>query len=273
MKLLTLNVKDEKFISIAKKMSDNSNGEALFVDWEPLIKVKDTRDMANNIRVIENLPENVKLVVFDRYCALTPDEITYLTTKKNAILLEPRVIPRPQFGFIPYWIHKIDLPLSMWDNKREFHLGFKGDILTEWSESMLVKSIKHIPDINVGVSTSEKISKERFNIIKEIMSIGNFKWNRFKCCLVQPNSNDMLPDITNHLKYGVVPLVSDEYRWYYAIFNKFIIKDYNDIKWYIRMYDTCNYGYMEEIYSNIEKFMPEMIAENFVSTIISMVSK
>lgn len=270
MKLITLNVYDERFVSLTKRMSDGKGDELLFFDWNLADKSIDPQKKSHNLLVLESTPKNVRIVIFDRYCALTDKEASYFL-KRGSVLLEPRVTPRPGFLFMPYWIHKNDLPLSMWDKKRPFDVGFKGSSLDKCCESILAKSVKEIKDVKVGVSVDNKIPKERYDIVKEIMSIGQYKWNDFKCSVICTDTDyGILPDIRNHLNYGVIPLLSPNYKWYHAVFKKFIIDDINTIRWYIKMYSTCGYGFIEEIYKNINDFMPEMVMENFIQSVISL---
>ena len=279
MKLLTLNIEDKNFLSFAKSMTDGKGEEILFVDWIPLPKpITQNKNKApiKNIDVVQSTPKDVRLVIFDRYSSLTKNEVNgYL--KKNTILLEPVLRPRSGFLFMPYWINKVDLPLSTWDDKRPFHTGVKGNISTVEADVMMVKYAKAIDGIKIGITT-DKISEERYNILKEIAEFGDFPWNQFYTTLITGSYNDyhygVLPDIRNHLKYGVLPLVSHNHKWFHALFKNFIALDTTTMVWYHRMCSKIgNYGFIDELYQNIGNYMPEMLTENFVQTIISLCKK
>ena len=279
MKLLTLNVEDKSFISFIKSMTNGKGDEVLFVDWEPLPRPVSQssnggKTPIKQVEIVKSTPKDVKLVIFDRYSSLTKSEAEgYL--KKNAILLEPVVRSRPGFLFMPYWISKIDLPLSTWDKERPFHTGVKTNILHSEADATLVKYSK-IEGIKIGVS-ADKISQERFDILKEVASFGDFSWDRFYTTLITGTDTDyhygVLPDIRNHLKYGVLPLVSHNHKWFHALFKNFIALDTSTMVWYHKMSKIGNYGFIDELYKNISNYMPEMLTENFVQTIISLCKK
>jgi hypothetical protein len=277
-KLLTLNVEDKNFISFAKSMTDSKGDEVLFVDWVKLPTPKYQsrgNSPVKQIDIIKSTPKNVRLVIFDRYSCLTKDEVEgYL--KRDTILLEPVLRPRPGFLFMPYWIDRIDLPLSTWDKERPFHTGDKSDISRVESDTILMKYAKAIEGIKIGIST-DKISEERHNILKEIATFGDFPWDQFYTTLITGTFNDYhygaLPDIRNHLRYGTIPLVSHNHKWFHALFKNFIAFDVSTMIWYHKMSKIGNYGFMDELYRNIGNYMPEMFTENFVQTIISLCKK
>ena len=283
MKLLTLNVEDKNFISLIKSMTDGVGDEVLFVDWVRLPRPKPQQGKAGkvpikNIDVIQSTPKDVRLVIFDRHSILTKNEID-MYLKRNAIILEPVLRPRPGLLFMPYWIDKIDLSLSTWDNNRPFHTGYIDRMFHVETDVMLVKYAKIIDGIKIGISSSA-ISEERLNILKEIAEIGDFRWNQFYTTLITGSYNDyhygVLPDIRNHLKYGVLPLVSHNHKWFHALFKDFIVFDTSAMLWYYKICSktpSYNYGFIDGLYKNIENYMPEMLTENFIQTIIALCKK
>jgi len=270
MKLLTLNV-DNHFTSLANKMTDGKGDEVLFVNWKPASKKK-SRDLDQE-KIIKSTPKDVRMVVFDRYRALTEGDVTYLL-KRNAILLEPTLNPRPGFLFMPYWITRTDLPLDSWSNNRTFHTGYKGEGLSTEAEAILAKAVKNYNSLSVGISVDEKIQSSRYSVIRELMYVGDYKWNDFNTTILTGSEFDyhygVLPDITNHLKYGVIPLLDHKHKWFHALFKEFILFDTYPISWYNKNFGSIYYGFIEQLYKNIEDYMPEMLIENFVNTIISL---
>jgi len=278
-KLLTLNIEDKNFISLTKSMTDGKGDELLFVDWVPLSRpVSQTGDgrkiPIKNIDIIRSTPKDVRLVIFDRYSSLTKNEVD-IYLKRNAILLEPVLRPRPGFLFMPYWVDRVDLPLSTWDKKRPFNTGIKGNILHPEADVILTKHSK-IDNIRIGISIPE-VPQDRINILKEFATFGNLSWDQFYTSIIVGSDSEyqygVLPDIRDHLKYGVLPLISHNHKWFHSLFKNFIVFDTSTVMWYLRMNKLGNYGFIDELYRNIDFYMPEMFTENFVLTIISLCKK
>lgn len=280
MKLLTLNIDDRRFTSLAKSMSDGKGDEILLVDWLPLptpiTHEKPSKVKIKNIEVVNSTPDDVRLVIFDRYSILKKSEIDHYL-KKNAILLEPVLRPRPGFLFMPYWINKIDLPLSVWDKKRPFHTGVIDRVpRLEWM-SKISKYYENIEGIRIGITTS-KMPEEQSRVLSTISSIGDFHINQFQTMFITGDINDyqfgVMPDIGLHLRNGVIPIVSHKHKWFHALFKNFIEFDISTMQWYYTMNKKISgYGFMDNIYNNIERYMPEMFTENFIQTIISLCGK
>lgn len=279
MKLLTLNIDDRKFTSLVKSMGNDKGDEVLLVDWLPLptpaTQEKTTRKI-KNIEVVNSTPDDVRLVIFDRYSILKKHEIDYYL-KKNAILLEPVLRPRPGFLFMPYWINRIDLPLAVWDKKRPFHTGFIDNTPRVEYLSKMARYAANINGIDIGITTG-KLPEDQYNVLSNIASIGDFHINQFQTTFITGNHNDyhfgVMPDIRTHLRNGVIPIVSHNHKWFHALFKNFIEFDISTMQWYYTMNKKISgYGFMDEIYNNIGKYMPEMFAENFIQTIISLCGK
>jgi len=277
MKLLTLNVDNDSFLNQINDMVDGKGREVLFVDWIPTTGHV-SNEITNQINIMESLPENVRIIIFDRHRSMTDDEITFFVNRENTVLTEPSLMTRPFFLFMPYYIEMVDLPLSTWDNERPFHTGVKGDVLEVSSERYLlnasIHSMKNDENIRIGVSIKNRIRSDKYDILKEVMTFGRFGWSKYNTTIVSQNDDDryngVLPDISNHLKYGVVPLVDYKCQWFHAVFKNFIVYDYRDVVWYKKMFKTCNYGFIDELYKNIREFLPQMIIENYIDMLISI---
>jgi hypothetical protein len=281
-KLLTLNVEDKNFISLIKSMTDGKGDEVLFVDWVPLsrpvthVKEGKHKTPIKNIDIVQSTPKDVKLVIFDRYSALTKNEVD-IYLKRDAVLLEPVLRPRPGFLFMPYWVNKIDLPLSTWEEKRPFHTGVKTSLLHTEAYVTMVNYSRRIDNLKIGISTNN-IPQDRLEVFKGVAEFGDFSWNKFRSTLIVGTDTEhrygVLPDIRSHLKYGVIPIVSHNHKWFHALFKNFIEFDTSTMVWYHKMCEKISgYGFMDELYKNINNYMPEMFTKNFVETLISLCKK
>lgn len=272
MNLLTLNVDSVPFLEYAQRMSSSKGGDILFIDWIPTTGPI-TENTKKQIEIVEAAPQGVRIIVFDRFCSMRDTEIKYFNDRE-AILMEPQLMTRPGFMFMPYFIDRLDLPLSTWDRERPYHIGVKGKVLSTESEACLLKSIQSIPDVKIGVDVETELHPDRFNTLSEVMDIGEIGWMNFNTTIVTGTANEcwrgVLPDISNHLKAGVIPLVHHKHRWFHSIFKHFIMFDQNDVSWYKTMYGSCNYGFMDQLYKNIDTYMPQMITENFVQMLIEL---
>lgn len=275
MNLLTLNVDNVPFLEAASRISNmaDRSPDILFVDWLPTNVVNDA--VTEQIRIMESTPASVRIIIFDRHSSMTDGEVDFLLNK-NAILLEPVLFPREGFQFMPYFIDRLDLPLEVWENDRAFHTGVKDTILSTESESFLLKCIKMSPEIRVGVDTTTRFHRDRREALKEVIVFGKHQWTDFESLVISGSSvtddfdRGVMPDITQHMINGVIPMVSHKYKWFHSLFKNFLMFDENDILWYKRMFHSCNYGFMDEIYKNIDRYMPEMITENFVEKIVEL---
>jgi hypothetical protein len=254
-------------------MSDGKGDEVLFIDWIPVGK-HPTKEMIRQVDIVKSTPSNVRLIVFDRYQTLKSTEIEFLLNR-GSILIEPVLKCRPGFVFLPYWIDKIEHSLSIWNNERKFHFGYIGYRFTSDAESILLKSIKDISNIKIGVSSSVRIDSDRYNSLKNVMVFGNHNMSNFNVTILTGNDvtdydKGVLPDIRDHIKYGTTPLLYNKHKWFHALFKNFVIFDNTDVKWYKELYKTCHYGFMDELYNNINNYLPEMFTENFIESIIAL---
>lgn len=272
MKLLTLNVYDRPFFDCIKDMTDGKGDEYLFIDWIPTVENENNRNVISQVEIVETTPIGVKLIIFDRYRKLTEKETTYLLNR-NALLLEPSISTRDGFIFMPYWIRRFNHNLSVWEHDRPYDSGFVGNTLPIDAESILLKAIKH-SDVNIGVTVYDGMDNDRFNSLSEIMDLLLIDHHLFKTLVlagVQDDyDNGVIPDISKMLENGVAPLITHKHKWLHSLFKEFIIYDYKDILWYKNMYKTCHYGFMDEMYKNIDTYLPEMFVENFVKRLIEL---
>ncbi|MCK5021583.1 MAG: hypothetical protein KAS32_31535, partial [Candidatus Peribacteraceae bacterium] len=157
-----------------------------------------------------------------------------------------------------------------WDDERPFHTGVKGNSITPDGVSSILRTIKEVDNIDIGVS----VNTNGYDTLRDVVSIGNHWWDKFNTTIIAGTESDydrgVLPDISNHLKCGTIPLIHHNHKWFHSLFKRFIMFDHSEVVWYNKMFETCHYGFMDEIYKNIDEYLPEMITENFVKSIVEM---
>jgi hypothetical protein len=235
MKIITVNVKEQKFNNLIEQSNDNKD-EILFVNWLPTDTI--TNDVRNQVNTITDFLHNQKqVIVFDRFSILTNDEIKFFV-KNNVILYEPVINHRKFFDYLPYWIDlPNDYPLEIF-NKRKYSITFDNH---QWEGiNLLGKTIHYKQD----------------SLCNE---------NKYKLFI-----NNRLPDVTDCIKHGTIPLLFHTNKWFHAMFTNSIIKDIKELDYYLKLYKHCAYGLMIEFNNNIKNYMPEMLIENFIENLISI---
>ena len=266
MKLLTLNVYDEDFIKSVHSQTNNTGDDVLFVDWVPT----DHKDFGIQIDMLSSLPNDVKLIVFDRNRYIDEDLINILVNRKS-ILLEPVVFPRKHFMFMPYWINfNTDM-----ENQKVYNIGFIGNTIYPEAENRLLGLLKHF-NIDIGVHTLEHLDDNKIKSFEGVFGVNsgdNVEWDKYSSTFIVDNEYNyekgVMPDIRNNIKYRSLPILSHNHKWFHAMFGDFVAKDYKDLGWCASV--TVNHeGFLDDLCEHIKKVFPDMIIDNFVEKTIHL---
>ncbi len=267
MKLTLVNITDE---TIADSLLDRVEGtgkEVTIFDWCPTDDVNNA--VAVQIKEMKRCQDNqIPVIVFDRYSSMKQKEVLFLHTKTKAVLLEPSIISRPGFEFMPYWIHFKEFSYIEYDSNRKYQTGYKGNNFTDDLERNIVSLVRE--NISIGLDT--KLPQEKYNILKSIVCVDKFEFSDLESMLITGTDEDYrkgrLPDIRLLMYNSVIPMLYHKHKWLHSLFKHFIVYDNEDIKYFMRMYKNCGCGMLEDVQENILEYLPEMESHNFVDCII-----
>ena len=271
MRLTVTNVEIE-FLELFQNRVDHKGKEVSFIDWTPT-HVGDEA-VASQIQEIKRCQEKqIPVIIFDRHSAMKDEEIIFLHKKTKALLLEPCVVTRPGFEFMPYWIHFREYKYSDFQEDRRFQTGYKGNKFTKDLESNILSVIKD--KLSVGLDV--KLPQEKYDILKTIVLIDRFEYSDFDTMMITGTQNEYdngrLPDIRQMIGSGTVPLLCHKHKWLHSLFKHFVIYDHNDIRWAAKLYKNCGVGFLEDMQKNILEYLPEMEASNFVDSLLEKADK
>lgn len=272
MKPTLCNVNDLVLTQLISERVGDKGKEFTFFDWVPTNQKSDA--VANQIQEMKRCQENqIPVVVFDRYSSMTNEEVLFLHKKTKALLLEPAVIPRPGFHFMPYWLHFREYKYTDFQGNRRFQTGYKGNRFTKDTESCILSVIKD--GITVGVDA--KLPPDKYDILKEIVTISMSEWSDYDTIILTGTKEEydrgILPDIRPLMENGTIPLLFHKHKWLHSLFRHFVIYTHADIRWASMFYEKCGVGFIEDVQKQILEYLPEMEASNFVDILLEKAKK
>jgi hypothetical protein len=277
---ITLNNVDSLLEEELEKICDvvpiNENPDGCFVKW-----VESNHEQIKCIKYC--IDKHKPLIIFDGDQLMTDDEVTFLMGH-GVFLWEPYLNDRTLFSYQPNWGKiPIDIP---WDFEKAHPIDFgcvlplKGLLPTfekyyhpisvtgEYNVSYFNENIsdvirKKVSDMGVSVfDTSNSLSSGKINM----------KFSMVLCTNHQYKTGYFPSHIFELLENGVVPLLPEEHKWYYSIFQEMVIKNSFDIEFLIKTYDNIGYGLIHQIYQSIDKYLPESNVVNVAKRIKSFIS-
>lgn len=272
MKLTLVNIGDQDQLDMANSRTDGKGKEVVFFDWKPS-NIK-SGYLNNQVeQMMRCRDEQIPVIVFDRYLSMTNEEIIFLHKKTNALLLEPSVVTRPGFQFMPYWIHFKEYKCSDFENERRFQTGYKGNMFTKDLEYNILSAIRD--KLTVGLDV--KLDQDKYDVLKSVVIIDKFEYEDLSTMILTGTQDEydkgVLPDIRWIMDSGTIPCLYHKHKWLHSIFKHFVVNDHNDIAWLAKLYKTCNIGFVEEMQKNILDYLPEMEASNFINSILEKAHK
>ena len=266
MNIKLINIDDISFENDISEMSKEyniTNKEYYLIDWIP--------NDINTITFCKSLDENVPIIVFDRYCSISNDDFIWLDNR-NSVLMEPAINHKNGFIFQPYWIDFNKITFN--HKERPYIIGYKHkSYVNDDIFDLLIKSS------NDGYSTciDAYIRNDVFKGIKNKIDIKPSRYNDFCYLLISGSDDDIqrgvVPDIRDMVYNGTVPLLWHTHYTMHGLFKHLIIERYSDLKYFCNIYDTIKNLYLHDIMDNIRMYMPEMIQENFIHTVLNIFEK
>lgn len=265
-----IGIKDQTFISKIEDRKNEIKKDVYFFDWIPPSKTKE-RDIQT--KKLSELQLDTPIILFDRYCSITNKEFKKLN-ERNSVLLEPAINHRNNFVFCPYWFDIKEPNLDTFKNDRTFSTGYLNQVYNDGIFHILLDTYMK-SDINIGIQLKNGKSWKEFTSdrYKRIKLLTEYNYKDFKTLLIYDRYTNIqkgvLPDISM-INDGVLPLLFHKHKWCHCLFKDYIISNESDLRWYYNMYDKISYGFIKDIQSNINEYLPGMIVDNFISNIINI---
>jgi len=276
----TCNVDDVLIKELSKScdvvvMNDHTDIDTLIIDWMPT-NHKDKKYA--KLIILQSLLVNKfagekPIVIFDRYLAITHKERNWLK-KKNVTLCEPAINYRRDFKYLPAWI-KTNHSISIEPPQKEYDIVYNGgpsDNIIDFERYLLKYCKETTSNKNVcykrsigGVKTDEYTDSGL--VLNKSFS---YEQSKFSILIGTPKHyriGVLHPDLPAMLKADCIPLIPCEHRYFNAMFG--VINHAFDIALHTQTYDQLYYGYMTDVYENIEKYYPEMLVENVAKILMN----
>lgn len=233
----------------------------LFVDWVST-NSNNADLLIQQTEIIENFIKNgKKIIIFDRYRSISSKEFSYLS-KHNVKFWEPVLLSRRGFEYQPCWVdvpNHVDDVEWCFDKKKLYDIGYRGSVYNK-------------------LYTSSEYYKNEWNedkhLIKKDIEIGKFQLDEYRLLLLLGSYEDckngyLDPIFVDCIRYGVIPVLPKEHKWYHAMFQGLIIhEDLDDLKHYVNMSNIASFGLIYNLLTNIKKYHTEMTSEYVMKKII-----
>jgi len=277
-----MSTKLSKFFDI-KELDDEDSFpylDGVFVDWANYMSPAEWTKQAALMDTYTK--KKIPIVLFDRYLSLSKKEYNWLK-KFKVFFFEPAINYRRGFSYLPQWIVKPDFKYYSKDkNKREFDLAYKCNNLNnnlKNFEKYYFEYSKMYPNKEVVYST-HSINKHKEKQYKEfdLKKVTDFSFSQSTFTIAidtQKNYNIGYLDenVFEAMSQNCLPLLPTEHKYFHAMFSGLIIKDMDDLSYYIDMFSGTKEVIIEDIFDNIEKYYPEFMIDNDVEVIKNCFTK
>lgn len=257
-------------------INEDDDVSGLFIDWVPkLPKYKDAW-----IKQASLLQQYIKIdkpiVIFDRYFSLDKKEYEWLK-KFNITLLEPALMGRKGFNYLPEWIDSMDIQ-TIYRDTREFDLVFEHDNIEFFMKGFdywFRDFARIFHDKKVAYSTNEITDFKK----KELEENNLIYWESKEKLFLKGNStvafhNDISYKIGhfnknyfNAMRLGCIPFLPAQHRYFHGLFKGLVIENLNDLDNYIKMFGRVRAILVEDIFEKIRKEWEEFTVEYAVNLI------
>lgn len=241
--------------------------DGLFLDWVPPSSEKDFTSQA---QVVEKYVRKLPVVVFDRQFSMTHKEASWMKKFKVA-LFEPAILTnRSEFVYLPEWTSYYSV---MDTDDRSFdvidiskNLEFKIESFEKWYKEYA----RLFPDKNVAYFTRELTDFKREEYDKNKLKfiegkvLPDYTCSNFTVIHGSQNIYDIgyfNPVYFIAMNQGCLPLLPLEHRFFHAIFKNLIMKDIQEMDYYVSLYGKVRNVIIEEIFDNVKKYFPEFTVE------------
>lgn len=225
--------------------------------------------------LIEEYTKKTKIVMFDRYFSITEKEFDWLK-KFNVTFFEPAINNRIGFKYLPYWVD--DIKIDWLDDKeRKIHLAYSHKNLEDrlkYFEKYYGEYAKLFPKVSVYYSTLKlnDIKKKEYEnnnlVFHKMIDFRNVSYSIVIGSKKDYEIGYLDESVFNLLKYGCVPILAVEHKYFHALFGKFVTNNVNITDYFTSMSGISN-ALIEGILDNLHNLFPEFLIDNVAEVIIN----
>lgn len=237
---------------------------SVFIEWIPTIKgtnQKKVNALLNQTEILEKYGKTLPIVIFDKYRSMTKTEYNWLK-KFKVTFFEPSIHTREGFKYLPNWtIIKTIKDIKLNDNKRSVNIGYIGPLTDKITSFEKYYTNINIPDdvsvtyYSKNIPSNKKNEYDEVNISNKLITYDDIEFS-----VIIGNINDYAVGHLDSfyfdaLAHNCIPLIPKENRYYSSLMNVDFV-DWYEPFWH--MYETIYVGMITSIYSDIQKYYPEM---------------
>jgi len=266
-----------KHLNLPFKLLDvGSNADkidGLFLDWVPPSLEK---DFIYQAQLVEDNIKKMPIVIFDRHFSVTYQEASYMKKYKTHLFEPALVTGRSEFVYLPEWTSYY----SVLDNdEREYkvldiskNLEYRIKSFEKWYRDYA----RIFPDKKVAyyTRTLTDFKKEEYKknnlILLDGKPLPDYTCSDFTVIIGSKNAYDIGyfdPVYFIAMNQGCLPLLPEEHRFFHSVFRHLLVKDLEEMDYYVSLYDKARSVIIEDIFDRIKRLMPEFTVE-YASDII-----
>lgn len=247
--------------------------DGLFLDWVP---PSFEEDFIYQAQLIEDNIKKMPVVIFDRHFSVTYQEASYMKKFKTH-LFEPAIVTgRSEFIYLPEWtsyysvLDNDERPYNVLDISKNLEYRIKSfekwyrDYARLFPEKKVAYYTKTLTDFK------KDDYKKNNLILLDGKPLPDYTCSDFTVVIGSKNAYDIGyfdPVYFLAMNQGCLPLLPEEHRFFHSVFRHLIIKDLEEMDYYVSLYHRARSVIIEDIFDRIKRFMPEFTVE-YASSII-----
>lgn len=263
-----------KFID-ESDFQNKTDFDGLFIDWVSKIPDNEVAWMKQATLLQGYIKDNIPIVIFDREYSLKEKEVNWCK-KFNTYLFEPYLNSgRSGFTYMPEWMDELEILFD--DEDRKFDVVYSHHNLEyqlkgfeKWIQSYAM--LFHDKKVAYGAYKLSSFKREQFK--KDGIIRRNhyplFSEGKITIALDTENSYNMGYMDPMHLysmKYGCLPLLPTEHRYFHGMFKGLVISNMNDMDYFVSSMSMVKDVLIEEIFDRIKNEWNEFTSDHSLDMI------
>jgi hypothetical protein len=241
--------------------------DGLFLDWVPPSLEEDFIFQA---QIVEKYVRDLPTVIFDRHFAVNYKESSWMK-KFKVFLFEPAIMTgRSEFVYLPEWTSYYSV---LDTDERSYdvidiskNIEFKIESFEKWYKEFARLFPAHkVAYFTREITDFKKTEYEKNKLIYlEGPVLPDYTCSNFTVIHGTQNVYDIgyfNPIYFLAMNQGCLPLLPMEHRFFHVIFKNLIMRDIQEMDYYVGLYGRVRNVIIEEIFDNIKKYFPEFTVE------------